>query len=233
MRLGYVNDKIRNGIFRTIQFFYTLIPHNDYTLKSAILLYHKLAKFTYDPIDFTKCGITYEHVRGLLSTKGAIHEQEIIKNCNVIKFLNDPVTGFIIVLLTNDHLSNQIIHNHVLVIEKINNDKYIMYQSFLYNYDICHYLTNYKHEYSKEEILKFFDDLKIVQGKKNFLGRKRWIKKYSLLFSKYFCVDSTNVGKIHPYKRLHLQIVSVKTKDIFICNKIFIFAFLFNLYLFL
>lgn len=148
----------------------------------------------YKPLfDNTSCGASNLFVKIMLhdlyKTKN-IKTIESLSRYELIRIIDNYTSeGFFTVELYNKHMRDQLIIGHILVVHKINGNKYKIYQGFVKHYSLSDYLQNHSKDYTKSEIMAFFVDMYLL--KDEHISDEK-IKE---IFQSRFNVNSDHVGK--------------------------------------
>jgi hypothetical protein len=127
----------------------------------------------------------------------------------VVRLIKEDGHGYFFIELNNDHLPNQVTLNHILVIEKINKNRFRIYQSFVNKYHLVEYLLKNKNrEYSQREILRFIDNVEVLtrQGK--------WDQESEQICYNVLLVPHQITGPKRPEDQWHFHALYVKADKI-------------------
>lgn len=159
-----------------------------YNNLSKIKTLYNLLKYMYDKDDYTRCGITYENIKQFFESGTLVTTKKIL-NLSELQNVDDSVTeGYYTIDLRNNHIPNQNIINHVLIIEKKSN-RYTIYQSFLFNYSVLDYINTQQNVLSKQQIIDYFEKIYSLSDS------EEWNDLTKEVFKKCFNVDADVVGK--------------------------------------
>lgn len=160
-----------------------------YNTLTKIKTSYNLLKYIYDRNDYTRCGITHQNVTQILNFESSVAKGKKLLNIKeIIDVIDSNCVGYFTIELNNNHLPNQHINGHILVIEKTHDNKFIIYQSFLYNYDILENMHNSKYIYSKENIINYFENVL------SLFDKGEWNDTTKENFKKCFNVNTDVVG---------------------------------------
>lgn len=165
---------------------------------TGIMIFNNKQKYLTNIYSSTSCGLTVSTISKILIQSNSKYNDSIFVTnvyslIDLDQILNSNDEGFFNITLYSTLTSksmNSKIYNHTMIIQKISQDKYKIYQSFLNYYSLNEYLTFNDGILNKKEIINVFKelyDLQMLNDEEN----KTLVKKHLLFeehnFDNFFC----------------------------------------------
>lgn len=110
-------------------------------------------------------------------------------NEKLLKKITNAERGIFEIKLYNQHLADQKILGHALIVEKVAQNSFRIYQSFVQHYTLKDYLEASKGKmYQQKQIIRYFDKITLLSRK------GKWNRQTTRAFKEAFLVDPKRVG---------------------------------------